>query len=511
MTPADSQPSPADPVEVDKEIEPYQQKILNLIAASIQQTGGADIANGSDIAKEIAEVYVQMGEIFLARQHTNKAASCYETALQLNPNQWTARLNLLKIKGLTSGAEMAKGLLQGLVAERPGDAGLLSQLGNVQYHLDENEAAIKSFQQAHAADPKEARNLLGIANAQQGLGDAKAAEENYIRAIKMSPVLRTGATKAVPDFSVLTIFTPFVGNTPTAYLMDKVPYEANQFVFLADMEYDIELLKRSGQVVVNMTTEADMAHSVLPQIAKLVDQLDMPVINHPSKVQKTSREDISRLLRDIPGCRLAQVVRHNAGEPVSAEVLQAKISFPFPVLARPTGTHGGKKFEMIDSPAALAEFIRQEPAADHYIMEYIDYQSRDGHFRKYRFFFVDDKIMPYHLAIGDHWKVHHNTTDMANQKWMQDEEKVFLGNPQAVFTPKNYDSLRAIQQAVGLEYFGIDCGLDQAGNLVVFEVNATMLVHNLNEKFPYKTPYVQAIKQAFEDMLRKYAMRNRAL
>jgi len=118
---------------------------------------------------------------------------------------------------------------------------------------------------------------------------------------------------------------------------------------------------------------------------------------------------------------------------------------------------------------------------------------------------VDGQVLPYHLAIGNDWKVHHVSTDMANQPWMQQEEEAFLNNPTSVFTPANYEALRAIQQRIGLEYFGIDCGLDRSGNIVVFEVNASMLVHAKNEDFPYKTPAVQRIKLAFDAMLRKLA------
>ena len=68
--------------------------------------------------------------------------------------------------------------------------------------------------------------------------------------------------------------------------------------------------------------------------------------------------------------------------------------------------------------------------------------------------------------------------------------------------------LREIRQRIGLEYFGIDCGLDVCGNLVVFEANASMLVHEQNEDFPYKAPFVLRIKSAFDAMLRK--LRSRA-
>jgi hypothetical protein len=40
---------------------------------------------------------------------------------------------------------------------------------------------------------------------------------------------------------------------------------------------------------------------------------------------------------------------------------------------------------------------------------------------------------------------------------------------------------------------------------VVFEVNASMLVHGDNAEFPYKTPFVHRIKRAFDEMLRKLA------
>jgi hypothetical protein len=88
---------------------------------------------------------------------------------------------------------------------------------------------------------------------------------------------------------------------------------------------------------------------------------------------------------------------------------------------------------------------------------------------------------------------------------MQQEEQAFLSDPTTVFNAGHYQVLRAIQQRVGLEYFGIDCGLDRAGNLVVFEVNASMLVHARNEDFPYKAPFVLRIKQAFDAMLQKLA------
>jgi hypothetical protein len=199
-------------------------------------------------------------------------------------------------------------------------------------------------------------------------------------------------------------------------------------------------------------------------------------------------------------------LRQNAGAHLSAATLRVALPLPSPILVRPAGTHGGDDFEKIESPAELEAVLAQRPETDRYFIEYLDYRSADGHFRKYRFIFVDGQILPYHLAIADDWKVHHDNTDMASHQWMQQEEQAFLSDPTTVFNSGHYQMLREIRQRIDLEYFGIDCGVDRSGNLVVFEVNASMLVHEHNEEFPYKDPFVVRIKLAFDEMLRKLAI-----
>src|SRR4029077_15236802 len=130
-------------------------------------------------------------------------------------------------------------------------------------------------------------------------------------------------------------------------------------------------------------------------------------------------------------------------------------------------------FEKVEDLAALSACLSRRPDHDHYLIEYIDYVSADGYFRKYRFIFIDDEILPYHLCIGRDWKLHHINTDMAHQPWMQQEEAAFLSNPVGVFNSAQFKALQDIRERVGLDYCGIDCGLDASGNVVVFEVNAS--------------------------------------
>lgn len=480
---------------------------LAWLDASLEEEAAPDekTAARNDILREMSRLHLKMGDLYLARQEPALAAECYQTSLNINPRQLAARMNLLKtIPGVTR-EDVLKSFLQGLLLEKPNDSSLYNKLGRVHFSIHETDLALQCFQRAVEINPQDADSMYGLADIVQALGDIELATEYYRKAMMIQPIVHGPASQPTPDLSVLVFMAPLLGNTPVNYLMNSTSYERNICPLFEDTVCDIELLKKSGHVILNTVSEADLCDAILPKVIDLVDRLDLPIINHPRKIQKTTRENILGVLEHIPNCRFGRVARHVAGEPATAEALAAKIPFALPVLARPTGTHGGERFEKIESFEALAEFISQNPDADHYMIEYVDYKSADNHFRKYRFFFVDGNIMPYHLAIGDHWKVHHNTTSMGDHQWMQDEEKAFLQNPQGVFSAKNYEALRAIGEAVGLEYFGVDCGLDREGNLVVFEVNASMIVHPYNEAFPYKTPFVENIKRAFRAMLQKFA------
>ena len=346
--------------------------------------------------------------------------------------------------------------------------------------------------------------FIGIGGISQTLGDLDAARAAYARAAAIAPLIRRNSAKSPADFRVLALYAPFAGNTPAEFLFKDAAYDTDTLALLATSAVDAGTLG-AVDVVVNLISDADQAGAELPLAAALVAQLGKPVINDPARITHTTRDAVARRLPGIDGCRIPAILRLASGADLYVAALQAILPFPFPLLARPAGTHGGDDFEKFEDVAALSRFLGERDG-DHYLIEYVDYASADRFFRKYRFIFVDEAIMPYHLAIGIDWKLHHDSTDMGDHAWMQKEEAAFLENPGAVFDARHYASLRAIRERIGLDYFGIDCSLDRDGRLVVFEVNASMLVHADNAEFPYKDPYVHAIKAAFDAMLRRRAL-----
>jgi tetratricopeptide (TPR) repeat protein len=456
------------------------------------------------LSPHLTSCWCNLGNVQLQTGNAQEGIAFYLQALKTNPAHWPSRANLAQALMATRQHLIAKTLLLELAEERPHDAKVVHQLGKACFELNEFDASLAHFQRAIALNAADADSLYWIGALRQKLGDIDGARAAYAQAAQIQPLIRRRAIKSPADFRVLALYAPFAGNTPAEFLFKDTSYDTDTLALLDAGAPDLGLLS-DVHVVVNLISDADQAGGVLPVAAQLAGTLGRPVVNDPARIERTTRDAIAALLPGIAGCRVPGILRLAAGDDVSAAALAAKLPFGFPVLARPAGTHGGDDFEKIDGLNELAAFLNERPASDHYVIEYVDYASVDGHFRKYRFIFAGDEILPYHLAIGNGWKVHHASTDMANQPWMQQEEASFLADPRGVFTPSHYQALRAIRDRIGLDYFGIDCGLDRAGSLIVFEVNASMLVHEDNAEFPYKDLAVRAIKTAFDAMLRRRA------
>jgi tetratricopeptide (TPR) repeat protein/glutathione synthase/RimK-type ligase-like ATP-grasp enzyme len=458
------------------------------------------------LAPQLTSCWCNLGNVHVQVGKPQEAIALYLQALRLNPAHWPSRTNLVQALMATQQYLLAKALLTELISERPQDAQIRKQLGKLYFELNQPASALKCFRQAAVLNPGDADTIYWIGGIEQRLGETEAAEAAYAEAARVQPLISRPAAKFPADFRVLALFAPFAGNIPTEYLFKDSAYDTDTLALFGSREFDVGLLKQDVHVVVNLISDADQAGALLPRAADLAGRLGKPVVNDPRRIQRTTRDAVAALLEGIAGCRVPKTFRQRVGTDLAIATLQARLASSSSILIRPVGTHGGDDFEKIEARAGLTACLAQHADTDRYFIEYVDYRSADGYFRKYRFIFVDGQIMPYHLAIADDWKVHHDSTDMADHQWMQREEEAFLTDPAAVFDSGHYRVLREIQQRIGLEFFGIDCGLDGSGNLVVFEANASMLVHDKNEEFPYKAPFIHCIKSAFDEMLRKFAV-----
>jgi tetratricopeptide (TPR) repeat protein/glutathione synthase/RimK-type ligase-like ATP-grasp enzyme len=406
------------------------------------------------------------GNLFQRIGRFDDAVALYDRALVARPDFFAAHANraeALKKAGRAEEALASAGMALALV---PGDADMLILKGNVLGDLGRHGDAERAYRAAAA-----------------------------IRPVKVYP-----AAKAAPDFRALLLFSPICSNTPYEDLIGNASYESGVLMLLPGMTYDMAALEGRADILVNLVSDADRGDAVLREAEEFLSRFGRPVVNPPHLVRGTDRLSIARRLADVPHAVVPRMVRC-AGD--KADIIGAGMGYP--LVARTVGTHGGDAMELCGGHDTLKDFAGRHQGSDLYLSEFVDYRSPDGFFRKYRFMFVGGEILPYHLAIGGNWKVHHATTGMAESPWMQMEEAAFLRGPGKVFGPEAFQALRTISERIGLDYFGIDCGLAADGRLIVFETNPSMLVHLHNAEFPYKDEYVLRIRDAFARMLAEKA------
>jgi len=92
---------------------------------------------------------------------------------------------------------------------------------------------------------------------------------------------------------------------------------------------------------------------------------------------------------------------------------------------------------------------------------------------------------------------------MADHPEHRDEDARFLENMPAVLGPRALSALAQIQQTLGLDYGGIDFGLNPEGEVLLFEANATMAVvsPDADPRWDYRRPAVEQIWRAVWKML----------
>jgi glutathione synthase/RimK-type ligase-like ATP-grasp enzyme len=375
------------------------------------------------------------------------------------------------------------------------------QLGAAYAGCARFEEALSEFERALAHAPDEPRALQFVAQLQLQLGRGAEALASFRRALAREPLVTLPARRAPPAFRALLLFGPGAGNTPFEYLVEDADFDCHILTLVPEAPIDAAALRGRADLVVNLVADADLARDLLGPAADLAARLSLPLVNAPARIADTGRERIAERLSGTADCVVARTRRIARAGLANPRFDPARYGFSWPLLVRPAGTHGGDAFERVAAPGELERHLARVPAQEWYASEFLDCASADGYVRKYRFMCVGEQILPYHLAIGSHWKVHHATTDMADNAWMQREEREFLAAPERVFDAPARAALERIRRTIGLDYFGIDCALDRAGRVVVFEANACMLVHGRNERFPYKDGAVRRIRAAFQALL----------
>lgn len=483
------------------------------LAAQMRVGAGADAAICT-IRRGLGSTLVALGRLEEAQAEYQQVLAAQRDLLDRRDPQLAETLNIMgeTAARLQRYAEARRYQEEALVILRtvhppgaPEIAAALTNLGVSLYRLDAQQEAEACLREALKIDPDlllAAENLIHVLY-QQGRkeeGRALAADKYRRQSFVVQPVpARASGT--------LLVLWSLDGNIPNQHLLARLPMiVVDWHIEYANPEHEQRL--PAYELVFNLIGDADQGEAALTSAVAFQKRCGVTLLNDPVKVQRTRRHMIPELLAGIDDLvvpRVLQLAGADLHGPAAGKKL-AEAGIGLPLLLRSAGMHGGESVQLILAEDGLTDAgatMRDDDAI--YATAYHDYASPDGFYRKYRAIFVDRTPYPYHLAISRDWLVHYFSADMERHPWKLAEELAYLDDARSVLGERAYAVLAAIARRMDLDYCGADFTVLPDGRVLLFEANATMLVHpeDENSVLARKNPYVARVFAAFDELVRQ--------
>jgi glutathione synthase/RimK-type ligase-like ATP-grasp enzyme len=251
--------------------------------------------------------------------------------------------------------------------------------------------------------------------------------------------------------------------------------------------------------ILNHIADQDICSRALALVRAIVDQGRRRCFNHPVAVARTTRDGVARLLTGIPGLTVPKTVRVEQTSPALVHEAAKNADLRYPILVRLVGSHGGHDRVRVDRPEAMGDITQlTREGRSLYLTEFCDFVSRDGFYRKFRIVVVGDDIFLRQCVIGDEWSLHGRSRIDGSEQ----EEAALFDAFDSEWAPSLKPMFSEMTRRIGLDYFGVDCHVDQDRNVLLFEANACMKVLKNYKALPnrFEAP-IAKIKRALEDRL----------
>ena len=477
---------------------------VKLLDAQLDPERNIDKDTEVALRVERATLLAQMGRNLEARTD-------YLRVVELEPSHLPNLLGLGKLLVSTGKRKAAEMVYAEAVKFHPQDIVCRVNLGSVLLEGDKPALARMHYEEALRIDPELPQAHGGMYYALMQLGEPEAAKMHQRKSFGKKSLFVNpyrGTSQPVP---VVLLVSSTGGGTPIEKLIDDHIFETH--VVVADF-YDKKKPLPAHKLVVNGIGDSEVAAEALDAAELMLASTSAPVLNAPAAVRATGRCENAERLGQLPGViapKTSIFPRSLLASPDGPGAL-ARSGFTFPLLLRVPGFHMGMHFVKVDSPAALTSAVAElpghgRPEAEVLAIEYLDARGADGCARKYRVMMVGRELYPLHLAISEDWKIHYFSADMADRPDHRAEEARFLADMPGELGSKAMTALLRIQEALSLDYGGIDFALNQRGEVLLFEANATMVVEQPCEDtlWDYRRAAVERIHQAVRNLLMKSA------
>jgi len=432
----------------------------------------------------------------LARYESAKRA--YAVVLERDPSNFGALTNLGSLLHMHGQRVVARALYTKAVVEHPDEPMAYVNLGNALLEDGEDAAAEATYQAGLRMRPDYPNLHFALSVFYHHAGDDDSALKHHQLAfvkplVTVAPYHGTG-----PPLDVLLLVAAHGGNVVTHPFFDR--RVVRLYTHVAE-GYQPWLELPPHHLIFNGIGDVDRSLAPLRVAREIVARSGAPVINDPDAVLGSGRASVTERLARIPGVVAPRTLALPRVS-VTAEEL-TKRGFTFPLLLRSPGHHTGNHFAWVATPHTLPAVRDALPGLELLAIEVLDGRGSDAMYRKYRVLFIGGKLYPLHLAISPRWKVHYFSADMAERPDHRAEEAAFLADMAATIGAPGVAALEQIAATLGLDYGGIDFGRDAAGNVLLYEANATMAVFPPppDEHFTYRRPPFERVIAAVRQLI----------
>jgi tetratricopeptide (TPR) repeat protein len=450
----------------------------------------------SRLAENAGDVTLQFEQACLltALGQIEEAKQAYLKILSADPRHPGTLNNLGALLYQTGYRSAARTVYRQAVTHYPDNPAVHVNLANLLFDENDFDAARTHYEEALRLDPDQVQAHQGMTRIFSGMRDEAGASRHRERGFRSQAATTLPYLGKTPPVQLLLLVAADGGNIPLRQHIDNHVFMTT--VIFADF-YDLQKPLPLHQLVFNTIGDADLCRLALETAVKLLAGTAAPVLNPPEKVMATGRVENARRLEGLTGVKTAKTFL------LSKKQILEQQGLVFPLLLRAPGFHTGQHFVKVDRPDQLAGAVAQLPGTDVLMMQYLDARGADGLARKYRVMKIGGKLYPLHLAISADWKVHYFTAAMTGHPRHQAEEKKFLEDMPSVVGPRGMAALERIKDALGLDYGGVDFGLDAEGHILLFEANATMAINppGPEEQWAYRRAAIDRVQQAVREML----------
>ena len=321
------------------------------------------------------------------------------------------------------------------------------------------------------------------------------------QALAVQQVFRFRTTATGPRLLALAAPGDLMVNAPLDFITEP-----------AGLRLDLAFIKPGGDLPailpehdVAMIAASESAPEALAGFARIFGLWPRPILNDPDRIAPMSRTWLPGRLQGLAGLTTAPARIVSRADLAAVYLTSLLPGSNFPFLLRPLGSHAGNGLVRVEGPQDVHRFLADAEGDAFTLTQFIDYRGTNGWYCKYRIAFVAGRPFICHMAASETWMVHYLNAGMDESPAKRAAESTAMLDD--AFTSRHAAALTALAEAMGLDYFSVDCAETKDGRLLVFEADTAAIIHSMDppELYPYKRQAMQRCYDAFAAMVRDKA------